>query len=40
MGTKPAALGQVWLFISAPLIGGGLAGFLFKSGGVLVADSG
>ena len=40
MGTKPAALGQVWLFIIAPLIGGGIAGFLFKSGGVLAADNG
>jgi aquaporin Z len=30
MGTKPAALGQVWLFIIAPLIGGGIAGLLFN----------
>ena len=40
MGTKPAALGQLWLFIIAPLIGGGIAGLLFKSGGVLAADNG
>ena len=33
------ALGQVWLFIVAPLIGAGIAGFLFKSGGVLSADN-
>jgi aquaporin Z len=38
MGTNPAALGKVWLFIIAPLIGAGIAGFLFKSGGVLSAD--
>jgi glycerol uptake facilitator-like aquaporin len=37
MGTNPAALGKVWLFIVAPLIGAGIAGFLFKSGGVLSA---
>ena len=37
-GTNPGALGQVWLFIVAPLIGAGMAGFLFKSGGVLCAD--
>lgn len=37
-GTNPGALGQVWLFIVAPLIGAGIAGFLFKSGGVLTAD--
>ena len=36
-GTNPAALGQVWLFIVAPLIGAGVAGLLFKSG-VLAAD--
>ena len=39
MGANPAALGQVWLFIVAPLIGAGVAGFLFKSGGVLSADN-
>ena len=39
MVAKPAALGQVWLFIIAPLIGAGMAGVLFKSGGVLSADS-
>ena len=38
MGTNPAALGKVWLFIIAPLIGAGIAGVLFKSGGVLSAD--
>ncbi len=39
MGRNPAALGKVWLFIIAPLIGAGIAGVLFKSGGVLSADS-
>src|SRR5882757_7121096 len=28
MGTNPGALGQVWLFIIAPLIGAGIAGVL------------
>src|SRR5262245_24966889 len=37
-GTKPEALAQVWLFIVAPLIGGAIAGFLFKPGGALAAD--
>lgn len=36
--TNPTALSQVWLFIVAPLIGAGLAGLLFKRGGVLAAD--
>jgi len=35
--TNPAALAQVWLFIVAPLVGAGVAGYLFKSG-VLVGD--
>jgi aquaporin Z len=35
--TNPQALAQLWLFIVAPLIGAGLAGYLFKSG-VLAAD--
>ena len=39
VGTNPAALGQVWLFIVAPPIGAGIAGFLFKSGGILCADN-
>jgi aquaporin Z len=38
MGTNPAALGKVWLFIIAPPIGAGIAGFLFKRGGNLSAD--
>jgi aquaporin Z len=38
VGSNPAALGQVWLFIIAPLIGAGIAGFLFKSGGILSHD--
>lgn len=37
--SNPDALGQVWLFIIAPLIGAGVAGVLFKSGGVLSADN-
>jgi aquaporin Z len=36
-GTNPQALTQVWLFIIAPLIGAGIAGYLFKSG-ILAAD--
>lgn len=32
VGANPHALGQVWLFIVAPLIGGGLAGLLFSTG--------
>jgi aquaporin Z len=39
MGTNPAALGQLWLFIIAPPIGAGIAGLLFKSGGILSADN-
>jgi len=39
VGANPGALGQVWLFIVAPVIGAGIAGLLFKSGGVLSADS-
>ena len=35
---NPAALGQVWLFIVAPLIGAGIAGVLFKRGAVLAAE--
>lgn len=38
-GTNPGALTQVWLFIVAPLIGGGLAGLLFQRGGLLSAQS-
>jgi aquaporin Z len=39
VGSNPGALGQVWLFIVAPLIGAAIAGFLFKPKGVLCADS-
>src|SRR5262245_24274079 len=38
-GSRPMALGQVWLFIVAPLIGAAAAGILFQRGGVLAADS-
>lgn len=31
-GRNPTALLQVWLFIVAPLVGAGVAGYLFKSG--------
>jgi len=31
-GSNPAAVGHLWLFIIAPLIGAGVAGLLFKSG--------
>ena len=33
--TKPQAVTQLWLFIIAPLIGAGAAGFLFKEGALL-----
>jgi len=36
-GSNPQALAQVWLFILAPLIGAGVAGYLFKSG-ILAAE--
>ena len=36
-GVKPERLAQVWLFIVAPLIGAGLAGYPFKSG-ILAGD--
>jgi aquaporin Z len=35
---NPHALEQVWLFIIAPLIGAGVAGYLFKSGILAGAD--
>jgi aquaporin Z len=35
---SPERLAQVWLFIVAPLIGAGVAGYLFKPGGVLAAE--
>ena len=38
-GTNPAALGQVWLFIVAPLVGAAIAGVLFKVGSLLSADN-
>lgn len=38
VGSNPAALAKVWLFIIAPLIGAGIAGFLFKPDGVLSAE--
>jgi aquaporin Z len=37
-GTSPERLAQVWLFIIAPLIGAGVAGYLFKSGILAAAD--
>jgi aquaporin Z len=37
MANNPQALAQVWMFIVAPLIGAGIAGFLFKSG-ILAGD--
>jgi aquaporin Z len=40
MGSNPGALGQVWLFIIAPLVGAGIAGLLFKKGSVLSAENG
>jgi aquaporin Z len=38
VGTNPQALAQIWLFILAPLIGAGLAGYLFKSGTLSAND--
>lgn len=35
--THPHAVAQLWLFILAPLLGAGAAGYLFKSG-ILAAD--
>ena len=32
IGTNPAAVGQLWLFIIAPLVGAGVAGLLFSNG--------
>lgn len=32
MGGNATAVGQLWLFIIAPLIGAGTAGLMFKSG--------
>jgi len=37
-GASPENLAQVWLFIVAPVIGAGVAGYLFKPGGVLAAE--
>lgn len=39
MRGNPAALAQLWLFVVAPLLGGGIAGVLFRTGGVLAADT-
>jgi aquaporin Z len=35
MGSNPTAVAQLWLFIVAPLIGAGLAGFLYREGALL-----
>jgi aquaporin Z len=37
VATKPEAVTQLWLFIIAPLIGAGAAGFLFKERALLDA---
>ena len=37
--SNPQALGQVWLFFIAPLIGAAAAGYLFKSGILAVEES-
>jgi aquaporin Z len=34
LGTNPHAVAQLWLFIIAPLIGGGAAGILYREGGL------
>jgi aquaporin Z len=38
IGSNPGALAQLWLFIVAPLVGAGVAGLLFRQGGVLSGD--
>jgi aquaporin Z len=38
MGTNPGAVAQLWLFIIAPLLGAGLAGFLYREGALLDAN--
>jgi aquaporin Z len=38
IGSNPGALAQLWLFIVAPLVGAGVAGLLFRQGGVLNGD--
>jgi aquaporin Z len=38
MRSNPGALAQLWLFIVAPLVGAGVAGPLFRQGGVLSGD--
>ena len=35
IGSNPGAVEQLWLFIVAPLIGAGLAGFLYREGALL-----
>ncbi len=35
IGSNPKAVAQLWLFIVAPLIGAGLAGFLYREGAML-----
>jgi aquaporin Z len=37
-GSNPKAVAQLWLFIIAPMIGGGVAGLLFRTG-ALAASS-
>jgi len=37
MGSNPHAVEQLWLFIVAPLIGAGAAGFLYREGALLDA---
>ena len=37
IGSNPAAVAKLWLFIIAPLIGAGAAGFLFRKGAMLDA---
>ena len=39
MGSNPGAVAQLWLFIIAPLIGAGLAGFLYREGALLDAPT-
>ena len=37
IGSNPGAVGQLWLFIVAPLIGAGAAGLLYRTGAFLDA---
>jgi aquaporin Z len=39
VGSNPGAAAQLWLFIIAPLIGAGAAGFVYRTGALLDAPT-